>query len=260
MIELLSPLDHWRYRLGGQRRRARPRPLAAMGYLTEGPAEDDLIEVERLTFILLYDEQIGSGPCALRLAGYSGSRVPWGVRFGGRENCRFLKDLTLQPVLGGEGYRLDLANDELLMLAIGLHRQLDRHARFCQEERDRPFLPKLWAAFRPEEAAGITGNGPELADYAARIGRTPASLLEYLRRDHQGLTLVPLAWVSHHWQQVVSIFDDLRHFPERQVFRVRHRNDLTGFHDAAEFDFRSHAGLNGLRRPRRQRQPVLASA
>ena len=160
-----TPLDQWRHCLGDRRRRAQPRPIAATGYLIEGPAEDDLIEVERLTFILLYDEQIGSGPCALRLAGY-----------------------------------------------------------------------------------------------AARIGRTPACLLEYLRRNHQGFILFPLAWVSHHWQQAASIFADLRQFPERQVFCIRHRNDLTGFHDAAEYDFCRHAGRCGLRRPRYQRQPVLASA
>ena len=255
-----TPLDQWRHCLGGRRRRAQPRPIGAMGYLIKGPADDDLIEVERLTFILLYDQQIGSGPCALRLAGYSSNRVPWGVRFGGRANCRFLKDLALQPVLGGQGYRLDLANDKLLILALGLNRKLDRHTRLCQDDWVRPYLPKLWAGFYPEEAAGITGDGPELAAYAARIGRTPASLLEYLRRNHQGLILFPLAWVSHHWQQAASIFADLRHFPERQVFRIRHHNDLTGFHDATEYDFRSRAGRCGLRCPRYQRQPVLASA
>ena len=106
-----TPLDQWRHRLGGRRRRARPRPLAALGYLINGPLVDGLINVEKLTMVLLHDEPIRFGQCALRLAGHSGSRVPWGVRFGGRANCRFLKDLMLQPVPGGEGYRLDLAND-----------------------------------------------------------------------------------------------------------------------------------------------------
>ena len=83
-LEPRSPLDQWRQRLGGRRhRRAQLRPLAAMGYLANGPVIDGLVEVEKLTIILLYDEPIRPGHCALRLAGYSGSRVPWGVRFGG---------------------------------------------------------------------------------------------------------------------------------------------------------------------------------
>ena len=52
-----------------------PRPLAAMGYLLGGRATDGLIEVEKLTIVLLYDEQIRPGHCALRLAGYAGKRV-----------------------------------------------------------------------------------------------------------------------------------------------------------------------------------------
>ena len=44
-----SLLDQWRQRLGGRRhRRARPRPLAAMGYLANGPVIDGLIEIEKL--------------------------------------------------------------------------------------------------------------------------------------------------------------------------------------------------------------------
>ena len=68
--------------------------------------------------VLLYDEPLRPGHCALRLAGYSGSRVPWGVRFGGPEKCRFFKDLRLQPVPGGRGYRLDLADEDLLTLGL----------------------------------------------------------------------------------------------------------------------------------------------
>jgi hypothetical protein len=100
-----SPLDQWRKRLGGRRyRRTEPRPLAALGYLANGPVIDGLVEVENLTILLLYDALIRPGHCALRLAGYFGSRVPWGVRFGGPENCQFFKDLRLQPVPGGRGY------------------------------------------------------------------------------------------------------------------------------------------------------------
>ena len=254
-----TPLDQWRERLGGRRRRPQPRPIAALGYLTDCPIVDGLIEVEKLTMVLLHDEPIRFGQCALRMTGHCGSRIAWGVRFGGYAHCRFVKDLVLQPLPGGEGYRVDLANEELLLLGLQLERDLDRHVRFHKRLRDRPSLPKLWAGFPPEIAANITGDGPELAAYAASIGTDPMCLFKQLRRDYQGLTLLPLAWVSHHWQQAVAIFADLTHFPKRQVFRLRERDDLAGFHDAAEFDFLNRSGVQ---RPgvRRRHRAALAAA
>jgi hypothetical protein len=146
-LEPPSPLDQWRHRLGGRRRcRAQPRPHAALGYLVNGMVTEGLIEVEKLTMIILRDELIRAGLCALRLAGYSGSRIPWGVRFGGPDNCRFFKDLSLQPVPNAHGYRPDLACTELLTLGLGLERELDRHARYRQGQvREQVQLPKLWA-------------------------------------------------------------------------------------------------------------------
>ncbi|MGA2620108.1 MAG: hypothetical protein ABSF26_21025 [Thermoguttaceae bacterium] len=64
-----TPLDQWRRRFGGRHRRAQPRPFAAMGYLTDGPVVDNLIEIEKFTLVLLYDDPIRPGHCALRLAG-----------------------------------------------------------------------------------------------------------------------------------------------------------------------------------------------
>ena len=84
----------------------------------------------------------------------------------------------LQPVPGGEGYRLDLANEELLTLGLQLERDMDRHVRSHKPLRDRPSLPKLWAGFPAEIAASITGDGPELAAYAVRIGTDPMCLLQ----------------------------------------------------------------------------------
>jgi hypothetical protein len=208
-----------------------------MGYLVNGPVIDGLVEIENLTIVLLYDEQIRPGHCALRLAGYAGCRVPWGVRFGGPENCEFFKDLALQPVPAAQGYRLDVADTEILSLGLALERELDRHAR-QRHVRQQVCLPKLWAGFRPADAANIVGDGPELMAYAARTGRQPQHLLEHLRRDCFGLTAYPLPWVSHHWQQAIAVFADLERFPRRQVFPLR-PDDLVGFHDAAEFNFRS---------------------
>jgi len=170
------------------------------------------------------------------LAGYSGSRVPWGVRFGGPEQCRFFKDLRLQPVLGGTGYRLDLADERLLTLALDMEQTLARSARH-RHVRKQVRLPKLWAAFHPADAANITGDGPELAAYAQRTGKSRQYLLRHLRRDHLGMVCFPFTWVSHHWQQAVAVFADLNRFPQRQVFRLQQvHGDLVGFQDAIEFD------------------------
>lgn len=234
-----SPLDQWRQRLGGRRRfHAQPRPMAALGYLANGPVTQGLIEIEKLTIVILYDEPTDKGRLTIRMAGYSAGRVPWGVCVGGPEQCRFFKDLSLQPVPQARGYRLDLGSAELLQLGLKLDRELDRLARYRQRQvREQVRLPKLWAGFRAAAATGITADGPELADYARHTGRQPDELMEHLRRRHFGLTLYPLAWVSHYWRQAVAIFADLERFPRRQVFSLPELpGNLVGFQGATEYD------------------------
>ena len=255
-----TPLDNWRRRFGGQQRRIdHPRRAAALGYMAHGPVENGLIEVGKLTLIVMYACQVRPWQRALRLAGFTGKPVPWGVRWGGPDQCRFAKDLVLQPVPGGPGLRLDDADSELLTLALKLHGDMNRavcHGRV----RDEVLLPKLWAGFDPAIAPSIVGDGPELAAYAARTGRSPQDLLSRLRLDHSGLALYPCAWTSHAWDKAVTVFADLERFPRRQVFRLEKLpDDLMGFHDAAEFDF-SHFRSAAHQRSGRQHQPVLASA
>ena len=87
---------------------------------------------------------------------------------------------------------------------------------------------------------------------------TPCACFKRLRRDYQSLTIFPLPWVSHLWQQAAAIFADLTHFPLRQVFRLHERDDLAGFQDAAEFDFLDRSGVK--RSDLRRRRPALAAA
>ncbi len=255
-----SPLDQWRQAVGCRRLPMQARPLAALGYLTDAPLVEGLVEIEKLTTILLYDEPIGSGRLTLRLAGYSARCIPWGVRFGGPGQCRFLKDLRLQPVSRAQGYRLDLVDTELLSLGLGLARELDRCHRYHQRRvRKQVRLPKLWAGFREQDVADLAGDGPELTGYARRTGKRPRHLMARLRRRHLGLVLYPLAWTSHHWQQVVAIFAELEEFPTRQVFRLLHRPDaFAGYQAAAEFNFA--AQRFPARRRRRRRTTSLVSA
>ncbi len=213
-----TALEQWWQRFGGRRRgNRRPSPLAAMGYLAQGPVLEGLIEIERLVLVVLHDVPTGHGQHAVRLVGFAGGRVPWGVKWGGAERSKFCKNLLLQPVANGPGLRLSTASADLLRLGLQLDRDLERHVRRPSlPVRQQLRLPCLWAGFKPADAAGINGDGPELTAYASRTGRHPQRLLEHLRRDHFGMPLYPVAWVSHHWQQAVAVFADMERFPRRQ--------------------------------------------
>lgn len=258
-----TPLDDWRRRFGGERRRLdQSRPLAAMGYLVNGPIMEGLVEVGNLILTVLYAVRLHHGQETLRLAGFSGTPVRWGIRWGGADQCRFCKDLLLQPVPGGPGLRINVTRADLLRLGLALDRELDRHARDPRLPiQPRIQLPKLWAAFRQADAAAVTGGGPELADYARQTRQSADELLARLRRTHGGMVLYPQAWVSHHWQQAVTIFADLGRFPRRQVFSIRRLpDDLVGFQAAAEFDFHSRFPPAAKHRPSKRERPALASA
>jgi len=223
--------------------------LAALGYLVEGPILSGLVELERLTLVVLYDELLRHDHNALRLAGYTGTQVPWGVKWGGPEQCRFFKDLSLQPVPQGRGLRLDLARPRLLQIGLQLAREIGRHARHPSlPRRDHFRLPCLWAAFRPAHAAGLYGDGPELAAYARRVQKDAAAVFSTVCRRCGGFSLHPLAWVSHHADLAAAIFVDLARFPKRQVIaRDDFPGNLVGFQDAAEFDFLQSRFRRGAR-------------
>ena len=189
-----SVLARWHRRFGGKRRNlAQPRPLAALGYLVNGPVVDGLVEIENLVIVVLYDEPTNTGRLALRLAGYGGVRMPWGVAWGGPEQSKFFKDLLLRPIPGARGLRLDAERTRLLELALQMERQLQRHSR-CPWflRRRRLELPRLWAGFRASAVADVTGDGPELTAEIRRTGRPAGRLLQEARRMHEGLTLFPL--------------------------------------------------------------------
>jgi hypothetical protein len=265
MIACKEPtlVEQWRNRLGGRRRRNCRRPFGALGYLPQGPVIEGLIEIEKLLLVVLHDEAAKHGQIMLRLAGFAAERIPWGIKWGGMENCRFSKNLLLQPVPGGPGLRLNTASTELLQLGLLLDRDIERHVRYSRcTKRQKLQLPKLWAGFHGADAEHITGDGPELAAYCRRTGKPARRLMGGIRRDYFGLSLYPLSWVSHHWDQAVAVFADLERYPKRQVFPLpRLPDDLVGFQDAAEFDFyNSRFGSAGNARHRRRREPMVAAS
>jgi hypothetical protein len=238
-ISQSSLLARWRHRFDGRRRnRAQPRPLTALGYLVNGAVMDGLVEIENLVLVVLYDEVTDTGQLALRLAGFGGARMPWGVKWGGADQSKFFKDLLLRPIPGARGPRLDAGRTKPLQLAMQLDRQLQRYSRRpWLVRRQRLRLPRLWAGFRASLVAEVTGDGPELAAEVHRTRKAASRLLEEARRMHEGLTLYPLPWVSHHEAIASAVFADLASFPRCQVFLLRSLpEDLQGFQGAAQFD------------------------
>ena len=120
-------LRKWRRQVAARRRRTGdsfPRRGAALGYLPYGPIVDGLIEIENLLMVVVYDEPSNRRLPAIRVAGYATSRVNWGIKFGGAENSRFFKDLSLPPRPAAKGLRLNLLNDELLRLVLKLDQKV----------------------------------------------------------------------------------------------------------------------------------------
>lgn len=244
MRSTLSPSDaasligRWRQQVSESSRLENPRMqgLAALGYLTNGPVQHGLIAIEHLVLVVLHAApERGEFP----LVGFSAEPVQWGVAWGGPIRNPFLKDLALEPAVGARGRRLDLSRRRLVELGLQLERDLRRGGRSRRLPlRRRVSLPRLWAGVRLADAHRLQGDGPEFANACRQSDNTPRELFRQAARHHQGLTLLPLDWISHRWQQFVAVFAELGRFPQRQVFRVRDpQHDLAGYRGASHFDF-----------------------
>ena len=237
-----------------------------MSYTVSGSVIDGLVPLGQLVLIVLYDDGAGHGQPAIRVAGYRGQRVPWGVAWGGSAQNVFFKDLLLRPTKSARGPRLDVANARLLRLGLRLDRQIQRHERYPHRPTAQgPRLPPLMFAFRPAAGQCIRGAGPEFEAACQHTGRSAMDPLASSRREHKGLILLPLEWTSHAWQQAMGVFADLSRFPKLQVFSLSDAAaELQGYQGAAQFDFYSSPFRDGVRslstrneRSRRQRRRSL---
>lgn len=223
--------------------------LAAMSVLTKARLHEGLIPLRRVLFVVMYDEDAGWSPPRTRLAGYAARRVPWGIRCGGAQDCHFDKDANLRPKPRAAGWRMDSRYREVLRTARQLRKQI-------ASRRDEPNgaiatqiqLPEFWAAFGPRDVDRIEGDGLELLGEVHTSGQSVEELMRERRRNHNGLTLYPLPWVSHLWERFRAVFVDLAEFPTHQVFGLSDpATDLCGFRAACEFDF-FHSRFRGLGR------------
>lgn len=236
-------MQRWREQIARQRRRRAaqgPRPLAAIGYLVHGPTFDGFVDLRRLQVVRLIDEVADDGYLVTRVSGFGCLMVRWGVRIGGPRLRRFNKDLTRAPGLVATGGRFSLAQPEVLSLALDLDRYLDKHRQFPHLPRFRqPDLPALWAGFEPRVAADLCGAGPELESVARRSGRSPMLTFRASNQTIRGQEAWPLAFVSHAWQRISTVYAEVGDLRRRQLIGLESgAKALSGFSGAVQFDLR----------------------
>jgi hypothetical protein len=202
-----------------------------------------LVELTRLTLVALYEEAMTYHSPAIWLAGVRGRRVPWGVRF---DVGQFRKSIPSLECL--ENGNVASLGGDLREVGVRMAQLFRGHGRCNPRELPgTPTLPRLWAAFRQAEVRAALLGGPELEAACAASGKSAVDLLDGTARRHRGLLLVPLDWVSGHWQRFVEVYADLDQFPDTQVFAIEDGlAGLRGFQGAAAFDF----STPGLRRRR----------
>src|SRR5690348_9729909 len=131
MIAIRSSVDaltaQWRSQIMTRRNRqsiADRQGLATATILDHSSSGSTLIEIEKLVFVLLYEDEFQCTAIAprsrtpLRLAAYGARRVPHGVHWGGVENSRLFKDLTLLPKSRAFGQRIERREVKLISLAL----------------------------------------------------------------------------------------------------------------------------------------------
>jgi len=118
------------------------------------------------------------------LSGFSGTRIPRGVKWGGYKQNRLLKGVRLAPAPEARGRHLDLNDIELLHVALRLERQRRMHSRRGAPRRPLR-LPRLWAGFDPSNAVHITGRRPDHKPRSNRPKRASSpGLVSWLLRYH----------------------------------------------------------------------------
>ena len=215
-----------------------------------------LVDINSLSVVLVFDDESHKYDRALlRLCCYDVSRVPHGVQWGGADNCRLFKDLTLVPKQNARGPRLDISKHELLALALKLDRRLSRAARHPAAPWPSLRLPRLWAGFRASHANGLRGEGPEFERARRQQSATPIELLHGAARQIDGLVAYPLDWVSGRIECAVAVFAELTLGVRRQVCRIdSFPEGFIGFQGASAFDFYNSRfrSLPGKRRSSRR--------
>jgi hypothetical protein len=237
--------------------------FVALTFVDQSNTSSKFVDINNLLVVLVYVDNVRRNDRrSLRLSGYGVSRVRDGVCFGGGENCRIYKDLTLAPQQSARGQRLDCSKHDLLALALKLDRRLSRAARHPAAPWRGLQLPRLWAGFRAHHAGVLQGDGPEFERACRQQGRAGNLLFRDSAHPLHGLTAYPLDWVSSQLESATAIFAEVTPSMRRQICRVGSLPEgLIGFQGASAFDFynsRFHKRASG-RRPLRRDGRIKAA-
>jgi hypothetical protein len=217
------------------------RGFAAMTYLDNANTSSPYIDINNLLVLLLYEDISHRRDRApLRFVGYRVTRLDDGVRWGGHENCRLFKDLTLSPTRHARGRRMDLEEIDLLSIALRLHRRVGRAGRHAAAPWQPLRLPRLWAGFRDRHVNALQGKGPEFEAVAHQNGTAASELFLAAARRIDGLLCLPMDWVNTELDSAIAVFAEVTPAMRRQVCRVGDLpGGLAGFQSACIFDFYS---------------------
>lgn len=168
------------------------RPFVLVGYRLDGTPEGTLVPLERLTFLVLFDEWDEDDRLATRLLGFRGRTMHDLIQVGGPELTRFEKDLRLPPC-SGNGRRLDPHDAALCEAALSWEKYLERVNRHPHYPR-RNILrwPTWWCS-----AAELPKHLPT--------------------RCLRGETLISVEAAAANGLPIRQVFVDVAGVPKRQV-------------------------------------------
>jgi hypothetical protein len=169
-----------------------------------------------MTVIVFDDPDLG-----VQLRGYRprlvGDAVDW------MADVVLRKSLSLSPRPYARGRRLDSRWRSLWELALRLDHRLQQAQRHLRRIEQTPIRwPRLWAAFSPEAAEQLTGQGDELSALCRKFDLPPQAMLAKFQRVVGGQVLAPADWVE---EQGDSVWADVSRLPTRQVLWATELSD-----------------------------------
>lgn len=188
-------LQRWRRQIASRTALAERRgirPFALVGCRVLGTESGTLVPLERLSFVVMFDDRNDDDRLSTRLLGFRARLVFDRLQIGGQEGSLFDKDVRLAPG-SGSGSRLDPHDTELCDLALGWEQHLERlnrHPHFPRRNILR--WPAWWCM-----ADAIPSDLPTKS-----FGRQQ---------------LVPLEAAVARGLSIASVFADVAGLPKRQV-------------------------------------------
>ena len=208
-------LQRWRRQIASRTTLAERRgirPFALIGCRIAGTESGTLVPLERLSFVVMFDDRNDDDRLSTRLLGFRARWVSDRLQIGGPEGSLFDKDVRLAPGTGS-GSRLDPHDAELCELALGWEQHLERlnrHPHFPRRNILR--WPAWWCV----------------------VGTIPSGLpTKSLGRQQ----LVPLETAVARGLSITGVFADVAGLPKRQVLAgADPRRLLSGGQGVVAFD------------------------